>query len=109
MKANTKIKAVATKNLYFCKFFFCKSRFNQANLKAHSSALVMFGAAGKRFPVGMGETVLLRESVLSVPVTTTNRSFDSFSRHGLLRNLAKNLISHWQRDRYRLSLAETLR
>ena len=28
--------------------------------------------------VGMGKTVLPREPVLSVPVTITNRSFDSF-------------------------------
>ena len=49
------------------------------------------------------------QSVLSVPVTITNRSFDSFSPDGLLRNLARNLITHWQRDRYLLSLAETLR
>ena len=30
------------------------------------------------FTLGMGKTVLLRESVLSVPVTITNRLFDSF-------------------------------
>ena len=29
-------------------------------------------------PPGMGKTVLLQESVLSVPVTITNRLFDSF-------------------------------
>ena len=28
--------------------------------------------------LGMGKTVLLRESILSVPVTVTNRLFDSF-------------------------------
>ena len=60
--------------------------------------------------VGVGKMVLLRESVLSVPVTLTNRSFDWFSPDGLLRNLAKE--SHHPlatRSLPALSLAETLR
>ena len=55
------------------------------------------------FTLGMGKTVLLRESVLSVPVAVTNRSFDWFSPDGLLRHLARSLVTRWQRDRCLLS------